>query len=89
MAHANRGQIHYCYQLQLFRSPTLSGTVAVKFVIGPTGSVQIARVAKSTVHNAELETCVAGRVKTWQFPKPKGGGVVIVTYPFVFGGGDR
>jgi hypothetical protein len=28
-------------------------------------------------------------VHTWIFPKPKGGGVVIVTYPFVFnqGGG--
>jgi hypothetical protein len=36
------------------------------------------------VGNAELESCVAGRVRTWQFPKPKGGGVVIVTYPFIF-----
>ena len=34
--------------------------------------------------NAELEACVAGRVRAWEFPKPKGGGVVVVTYPFVF-----
>ncbi len=25
-----------------------------------------------------------GRVLTWIFPKPKGGGVAVVTYPFVF-----
>ena len=36
------------------------------------------------MNNAELETCVAGRVRTWVFPKPKGGGVVVVTYPFIF-----
>jgi hypothetical protein len=24
------------------------------------------------------------KVKTWTFPKPKGDGVVIVTYPFLF-----
>jgi hypothetical protein len=41
-------------------------------------------VAQSTANNNELETCVAGRVRTWMFPKPKGGGVVQVTYPFIF-----
>jgi TonB family protein len=82
--HANRGQIRYCYESQLNRFPKLNGKVAVKFVISPTGSVSTSSVAQTTVGNAELEACVAGRVRTWQFPKPKGGGVVIVTYPFIF-----
>lgn len=82
--HANRGQIRYCYESQLNRFPKLNGKVAVKFVISPTGSVSASSVAQTTVGNAELEACVAGRVRTWQFPKPKGGGVVIVTYPFIF-----
>jgi TonB family protein len=56
----------------------------VKFVISATGSVASSQVAQSSAGDAELETCVAGRVRTWQFPKPKGGGVVIVTYPFIF-----
>jgi hypothetical protein len=34
--------------------------------------------------HAELDKCIAGRVLTWVFPKPKGGGVAVVTYPFVF-----
>jgi TonB family protein len=82
--HANRGQIRYCYESQLNRFPKLEGKVAIKFVISAQGSVASSQVAQSTVSNAELETCIAGRVRTWIFPKPKGGGVVLVTYPFIF-----
>ncbi len=82
--HANRGQIRYCYESQLNRFPKLNGKVAIKFIISPSGSVSTSSVAQTTVGNAELEACVAGRVRTWMFPKPKGGGVVIVTYPFIF-----
>jgi TonB family protein len=82
--HANRNQIRYCYENQLTRYPKLSGKVAVKFVITAAGTVSSSQVAQSTAGNSELETCVAGRVHTWIFPKPKGGGVVIVTYPFIF-----
>lgn len=82
--HANRGQIRYCYESQLNRFPKLAGKVAVKFVISPSGTVSTSSVAQATTNNPELEACVAGRVRTWVFPKPKGGGVVIVTYPFIF-----
>jgi TonB family protein len=81
---ANIGQIRYCYESQLTRFPKLSGKVAIRWVIREDGRVATSSVAQSTAGNAELETCVAGRVRTWQFPKPKGGGMVVVTYPFVF-----
>jgi TonB family protein len=80
----NIGQIRYCYESQLSRYPKLSGKVSVKFTITGQGSVSSSSVAQSTAGNAELETCVAGRVRTWIFPKPKGGGIVLVTYPFIF-----
>ena len=62
----------------------LNGKVAIKWVITANGTVASANVAQSTVNDATMETCLASRVRTWQFPKPKGGGVVIVTYPFIF-----
>lgn len=76
-------QVRYCYELQLPRNPRLTGKVAVKFIITGSGTVATSGVAQSTVGNSELESCIAGRVKTWVFPKPKGGGTVVVTYPFV------
>lgn len=82
--HANRGQIRFCYDSQLNRFPNLNGKVAIRFMISPEGTVKQATVAQTTVNNAELEACVAGRVHTWIFPKPKGGGMVVVTYPFIF-----
>jgi len=33
--------------------------------------------------DAGVGNCIAQAVKRWQFPKPEGGGSVIVTYPFV------
>ncbi|RKH57431.1 adventurous gliding motility protein GltG [Corallococcus aberystwythensis] len=80
----NRGQIRYCYESLLNRFPKLGGKVSVKFVISATGAVATSNVAQSTAGNSDLETCVAGRVRTWKFPEPKGGGSVIVTYPFIF-----
>jgi TonB family protein len=80
----NRGQIRYCYESLLNRYPKLGGKVAIRFTIGAEGNVLSSSVAQSTAGNSELEQCVAGRVRTWAFPKPKGGGSVVVTYPFIF-----
>lgn len=82
--HANRGQVRACYERVLPRRPDLAGKVSAHFVISSDGAVSAADIAESTVNDAELETCLANRVRGWVFPKPKGGGVVVVTYPFVF-----
>jgi TonB family protein len=81
--HRNRQQIQYCYEIQLAKHAGLAGKLAVAFVIGPDGKVQQAHVARSTLNDPELEQCVADRFKSWTFPKPKGGGIVQVTYPVV------
>jgi TonB family protein len=81
----NEGQIRRCQESHLARAPGLTGQVEVKFVVSAAGAVVSSQVARATTGNRDLETCVAGRVRTWKFPPPVGGGVVFVTFPFVFG----
>lgn len=82
--HQHRSEVRFCYELELTRNPKLEGKTAVRFLISGSGAVTASSVVESTVRSSVLESCVAGRVRTWQFPKPPGGGTVTVTYPFVF-----
>ncbi len=82
---ANLGQIRYCYESELQAKPNLAGKVLVRFIINPTGDVAQAQVAEgSSLNEPRLSECIRTRVRSWKFPSPKGGGNVVVTYPFVF-----
>ena len=80
----NINQIRYCYQRELVKDPTLSGQIVVKFVISSQGDVTKTSIKSSSMDNFEVEACVAGRFNRFSFPEPKGGGIVIVSYPFLF-----
>ena len=54
-----------------------------QITISATGQVVVSNVQSSTLKNPKVETCIAQAVRRWLFPKPKGGGIVIVSYPFV------
>ena len=75
-------EVRHCYNAGLARDPNLSGRVAVQFNIGLTGRVAASAVSQSTVKNASVGSCIAKAVRRWSFPRPPGGGNVIVTYPF-------
>ena len=77
-------QIRYCYRRELNKDDTLAGEVTTKFVIAKDGTVIRAEAKTSTLNNAAVEDCINGRIIRMQFPKPRGGGIVIVSYPFVF-----
>ncbi|TNE92238.1 MAG: FHA domain-containing protein [Deltaproteobacteria bacterium] len=79
--------IRYCYQRELTKSPSLGGKIVIKFVIAKDGSVSSANVKTTTMNNSAVESCVSGRFMRMQFPQPKGGGIVIVSYPFLFAPG--
>ena len=80
-AHIN--EIRYCYNQGLARDPAMKGRVAVKFTIIDTGKVSDSEVSSTSLDDEDVEKCIAKAVKRWKFPKPTGGGNVIVTYPFV------
>jgi TonB family protein len=77
------GEVKYCYLKGLRNHPKLAGRVVVGFTIAPSGQVRSARVKRSTLRNREVERCIERAVQRWRFPEPKGGGIVIVSYPFV------
>lgn len=72
-----------CYQRQLQRTPNLQGTITVEFVVDDVGVVDRARVASSSLGNAQVEQCILQNLEGSQFPVPRGG-TVVVTYPFNF-----
>lgn len=78
------GQIKHCYERQLLVDPNLFGKVIAHWSINGSGLVDETSVKKSTMGSAAVENCVLAKIRTWKFPKPKGGGKVIVSYPFLF-----
>ncbi|MBU1899078.1 TonB family protein [Myxococcota bacterium] len=80
----HRNEYRYCYERALMKQRGLNGKITVKFVITANGDVATAQIPHSTLNSAEVEACIVNRVRRWRFPAPKGGGVVVVNYPFVF-----
>ena len=78
------GQIRYCYERQLSANPDLYGKILVKFTIGGVGAVTAQAIGNTSLNNAMVEGCILRRIAGWQFPTPKGGTNVLVTYPFLF-----
>lgn len=76
-------QIRYCYEKELQRTPGIFGKVSTQFTISGQGTVIDSRVTQTTLGNQAVERCITQKIRTWKFPKPKGGGIVVVNYPFV------
>ena len=65
--------------------PNGSGKIGIDAVVGQTGAVQKSTIRASTISDDQFKSCVAGQVKTWKFPRPRGGEPVTVSFPpFVF-----
>jgi hypothetical protein len=79
-------QVRYCYEQQLALNPKLEGKISIKWQIGPDGrasSTIIVPGDATTLQNDQVGQCIMSRIVTWEFPKPKGGGIAIVTYPWI------
>lgn len=80
----HQNEIKFCYEQELQKNPALGGKVAVAWTIDPTGGVSEANVSESSIGNANVESCIVQRIRRWKFPEPAGGGVVNVTFPWIF-----
>jgi TonB family protein len=76
------GAFRACYETVAAGNPGLSGTVSVRFSISPTGDVQTASIAGSSLSNPRVEGCVLRQIKRLHFPSADKGSSA--TFPFVF-----
>ena len=82
---AHQDEFRLCYEREInAEHPNLGGRVGTSFVIGATGRVNEAGIESTSLKNPNVERCILGVLKRIDFPTPRGGGVVQVTYPFKF-----
>jgi hypothetical protein len=82
---AHAAAVKYCYEKELQHHPKLVGRVDLAWVIRPNGTVDRARVARSTMDQHEVEGCMVRQLKNWQFPRSDAE-TIVGTYPFLFKG---
>jgi TonB family protein len=75
-------EVRFCYEQELPRHPGLSGRLVVQFMVAGTGRVITSFVESSTIPDPRVGMCVTEAVRRWEFPRPDGGGLVQVSYPF-------
>ncbi|HME90933.1 MAG TPA: AgmX/PglI C-terminal domain-containing protein [Myxococcaceae bacterium] len=83
VVNAHLQEVRGCYERALLRDPALAGKVVLEWTIALSGKVNSSRTKSSTLKNSAVEACILQSLNTWQFPPAKGG-VVIVSYPFLF-----
>jgi outer membrane biosynthesis protein TonB len=82
---AHKDEFRLCYEREInAENPNLAGRVGTSFVIGAQGQVTQAGIASTTLNNANAEKCILTVIRRIDFPIPRGGGLVQVTYPFKF-----
>ncbi len=72
-----------CYEVYLRANPAAQGKTVLRFKINAQGRVTKARTIHDTV-GTPVADCVRETMRGLLFPKPRWGGNVWVTYPFVF-----
>ena len=82
--HQHMKEVRYCYESSMVRASKVDGRVVLDFTINGKGVVAKAKVSNSSLPDPALGECIQRRLRTWQFPNPKGGVNVDVAYPFIF-----
>ena len=78
-------QIRFCYEEQLAVNPKLAGKVVIRWTIDADGNASNASIdgGGTSLADDKVHQCMMARIVSWQFPKPKGGGIAVITYPWI------
>ena len=77
------GKIQACYEGRLRVDPSLAGRITFRWTVSTSGGVGGVQQTASTLTDPEVAACIKRVLQTLRFPKPDGG-VVEVSYPFIF-----
>ena len=72
-----------CYQHTLNQGSSADGTLVAKLLIENDGST-VASMIDAGAFEDDFLACLEERLEKLTFPEPRGGGIVIVRYPFSF-----
>jgi hypothetical protein len=77
-----KAEVQRCYEEGIHRNASLTGTVAVRFVIGLDGRVKAVASyePKTNLADPDVVQCVVAAIGVLRFPEPEGGSVSVV-YP--------
>jgi outer membrane biosynthesis protein TonB len=82
----NAEPFNRCYTIGAGASKSYRAKVTVKATVGPTGSVNMVEILHSTAKNPKVDACVSEGFKKLTFPRPKGSGTTVFTFPMSFDG---
>ena len=82
---AKMAHVRTCFAAGLARDPAIGGRVVLRFTIDAQGrtSTDEIEIVEDALGEA-VATCLQEQLATWQFPLPRGGRTMSVSYPFVF-----
>jgi TonB family protein len=75
--------VRFCYNRFLQKRPGATGQIVLRLTVAGDGSVTGATVARYTLNDAELESCVLGQAREWRFA-PAEEATFTFDVPFVF-----
>jgi len=82
--HQHVREVKACYEAEHAKRPELFGRIMVQLTVGTDGEVKSSVLQSSTTGDPRVDDCALKATRRWQFPKPLGDDVVIVSYPFDF-----
>lgn len=78
-----RGALQTCYERALKQNSSLQGKVTLSVRVGTDGSPAMVQAKSNAITDRSTLACMEREAKSWQFPRPKGG-TVMLNKPFRF-----
>ncbi len=80
----NAADIQTCYEQTLAGGTTVTGRLKVEWFVNRLGRAEAIRLGSGPANAGALFECIGARIRSWEFPKPRGGSGAQVSWPWVF-----